>query len=102
MPIDWPKPFGLVTIESMAFGTPVLAFNRGSVSEIVEERVTGFVVEGEAGAIGAIRRLGTISRNTVCMRFEARFTARRMAADYLSVYRELSRRTATQLRLVGD
>ena len=102
MPIDWPEPFGLVMIEAMACGTPVVAFNRGSVPEIVEEGVTGFIVEDEAGAIGAVRRLGALSRQQVRARFEARFTARRMATDYLSVYRALARGKGAQLRLVGD
>src|SRR5437762_6818097 len=79
VPIDWPEPFGLVMIEAMACGTPVIAFNRGSVPEIVEDGVTGFVVEDEAGAIGAVDRLAHISREGVRRRFEERFTARRMA-----------------------
>ena len=58
VPIDWPEPFGLVMIEAMACGTPVIAFNRGSVPEIIEDGVTGFIVEDEAGAIGAVDRLG--------------------------------------------
>ena len=62
VPIDWPEPFGLVMIEAMACGTPVIAFNRGSVPEIVDEGVTGFVVEDVNGAIGAVDRLGHLSR----------------------------------------
>jgi glycosyltransferase involved in cell wall biosynthesis len=102
MPIDWPEPFGLVMIESMACGTPVIAFNRGSVPEIVEEGVTGFVVEDAVGAIGAVARLDTLSRAGIRARFEERFTARRMAADYLDVYRALSAEQGGHLRLVGD
>ena len=101
-PIDWPEPFGLVMIEAMACGTPVIAFNRGSVPEIIDEGVTGFVVEDEAGAIGAVDRLSHLSRAGVRKRFEERFTARRMALDYLSVYRGLMERSAPRLRLVTD
>src|SRR5215212_9423936 len=101
-PIDWPEPFGLVMIESMACGTPVIAFNRGSVPEIIEDGITGFVVEDEAGAIGAVDRLSHLSRSGVRRRFEERFTARRMALDYLAVYRELMEERAPHLRLVSD
>ena len=87
VPIDWPEPFGLVMIEAMACGTPVIAYNRGSVPEIIEEGLTGFIVEDEAGAIGAVDRLSHLSRTKIRQRFEERFTARRMALDYLSVYR---------------
>ncbi|SFG55293.1 Glycosyltransferase involved in cell wall bisynthesis [Methylobacterium gossipiicola] len=88
-PIDWPEPFGLVMIEAMACGTPVIAWNRGSVPEIVEDGVTGFIVSSEAEALAAIGRLHTLDRATVRRRFEARFTAERMAADYLAIYRRL-------------
>jgi glycosyltransferase involved in cell wall biosynthesis len=88
-PIDWPEPFGLVMIEAMACGAPVVAFNRGSVSEIIEDGVTGFVVEDETSAAGAVRDVGLLSRNVIRRRFEERFTARRMAEDYLHLYRKL-------------
>jgi glycosyltransferase involved in cell wall biosynthesis len=101
-PIDWPEPFGLVMIEAMACGTPVIAFNRGSVPEIVDDGVTGFVVEDEAGAIGAVDRLAHLSREGVRRRFEERFTARRMALDYLAVYRGLIEGHAPHLRLVSE
>ncbi len=102
VPIDWPEPFGLVMIEAMACGTPVIAFNRGSVPEIVEDGITGFIVEDVNGAIGAVDRLAHLSRDKIRQRFEARFTARRMAQDYLSVYRSLTERVAPHLRLVAD
>jgi glycosyltransferase involved in cell wall biosynthesis len=102
MPIDWPEPFGLVMIEAMACGTPVIAFNRGSVPEIVEDGVTGFVVEDEIGAIGTVDRLSQLSREGIRKRFEERFTARRMAQDYLAAYRELMDGTVARLRLVVD
>jgi glycosyltransferase involved in cell wall biosynthesis len=102
LPIDWPEPFGLVMIEAMACGTPVIAFNRGSVSEIVEDGVTGFVVEDEAGAIGAVDRLAHLSRAGIRRRFEERFTARRMATDYLAVYRALMGQATPKLRVVAE
>jgi glycosyltransferase involved in cell wall biosynthesis len=102
VPIDWPEPFGLVMIEAMACGTPVIAYNRGSVPEVIDEGVTGFVVEDEAGAMGAVDRLVHLSRTAIRRRFEERFTARRMALDYLSVYRSLKEGTAPHLRLVAD
>jgi len=102
VPIDWPEPFGLVMIEAMACGTPVIAFNRGSVPEVVEEGVSGFIVEDETGAIGAVDRLRHLSRQRIRRRFEERFTARRMAQDYLSVYRSLTDSAAPHLRLVAD
>jgi glycosyltransferase involved in cell wall biosynthesis len=88
-PLDWPEPFGLVMIEAMACGTPVIAFNRGAVPEVVEEGVTGFVVENDEGAIRAVANIGELSRAAIRKRFEERFTARRMATDYLDAYREL-------------
>ncbi|KQT69095.1 glycosyl transferase family 1 [Aureimonas sp. Leaf460] len=88
-PVDWPEPFGLVMIEAMASGTPVIAWDRGSVSEVVENGVTGFVVRSEAEAVEAIGRLGSIDRAGVRRRFEERFTSERMARDYLALYRRL-------------
>src|SRR5690349_21174777 len=102
VPIDWPEPFGLVMIEAMACGCPVIAYNRGSVPEIIEEGVTGFIVEDEEGAIGAVDRLSHLSRQKVRERFEQRFTARRMALDYLAAYRGLTDRVAPRLRLVSS
>ena len=102
VPIDWPEPFGLVMIEAMACGTPVIAFNRGSVPEVVDDGVTGLIVEDQPGALGAVDRLGHLSREKIRKRFEERFTARRMAQDYLSVYRGLMDSVAPHLRLVTD
>jgi glycosyltransferase involved in cell wall biosynthesis len=101
VPIDWPEPFGLVMIEAMACGTPVIAFNRGSVPEIIEDGLTGYIVEDINGAIGAVDRLGHLSREKIRRRFEERFTARRMAQDYLNVYRSLTDSAAPHLRLVA-
>ena len=100
MPIDWPEPFGLVMIEAMACGTPVIAFNRGSVPEIVEDGLTGFIVEDIEGAVAAVARLPTLSRAAVRRRFEQRFTARRMAEDYVSVYRSLAGEARSVLRAI--
>jgi len=102
VPIDWPEPFGLVMIEAMACGTPVIAFNRGSVPEVIDDGLTGFIAEDINGAIGAVDRLGQLSREKIRKRFEERFTARRMAQDYLSVYRSLMDSVAPHLRLVAD
>jgi glycosyltransferase involved in cell wall biosynthesis len=102
VPIDWPEPFGLVMIEAMACGTPVIAYNRGSAPEVIDEGISGFIVEDEAGAIGAVDRLGHLSREKIRKQFEKRFTARRMAQDYLAVYRSLASSLAPQLRLVAD
>ncbi len=102
VPIDWPEPFGLVMIEAMACGTPVIAFNRGSVPEVIDEGVTGFIVEDINGAIGAVDRLSHLSRENIRRHFEQRFTARRMAQDYLGVYRSLAEKFAPHLRLVTD
>ncbi|HEY2529218.1 MAG TPA: glycosyltransferase family 4 protein [Xanthobacteraceae bacterium] len=102
VPINWPEPFGLVMIEAMACGTPVIAFNHGSVPEVVDDGLTGFVVEDVNGAIGAVDRLGQLSRQKIRQRFEERFTARRMAQDYLNVYRSLMADRGPQLRLVAD
>ena len=100
MPIDWPEPFGLVMIEAMACGTPVIAFNRGSVPEIIEPGLTGFIVEDEVGAIDAVSKLGTLSRTKVRQRFDQRFTAKRMAEDYLAIYRSLAGEARSVLRAV--
>ncbi len=89
MPIDWPEPFGLVMIEAMACGTPVIAFNCGSVPEIIDNGTTGLIVANEEEAVSAVSRLTRLSRSKVRNRFEQRFTARRMAEDYVGVYRNL-------------
>jgi glycosyltransferase involved in cell wall biosynthesis len=93
-PIDWPEPFGLVMIEAMACGTPVIAYRHGSVPEVIDEGVTGFVVDSEEEAVRAVRRLGEIDRRQVRACFERRFAARRMASEYVALYEELVRRRA--------
>jgi glycosyltransferase involved in cell wall biosynthesis len=89
LPIDWPEPFGIVMIEAMACGCPVIAYNRGAVPEIIEDGVTGFIVEDEIGAVQAVRKLGRLSRTAIRREFERRFSSRRMAEDYLELYRSL-------------
>jgi glycosyltransferase involved in cell wall biosynthesis len=89
LPIDWPEPFGLVMIEAMACGTPVIAFNQGSVPEVLENGVTGFIVNSVEEAVAAAARVDVLDRALIRRRFEARFTAERMARDYLAVYQGL-------------
>ena len=98
-PIDWPEPFGLVMIEAMACGTPVIAYRRGSVPEIIEENVSGFIVDTIDEAVMAVRRVASLDRATVRDRFERRFTVERMAGDYVDIYRRLPsmRRRPAQL-----
>ncbi len=88
-PIDWPEPFGLVIIESMACGTPVIAFNEGSVPEIIDNGVTGFLCENVDEAVAAVKRLPELSRQACREKFEERFSSTRMARDYLKIYQSL-------------
>jgi glycosyltransferase involved in cell wall biosynthesis len=91
-PVDWPEPFGIVMIEAMSCGTPVLAFRRGSVPEIVEDGVTGQIVDTEEEAVRMLPQVLSLDRHAVRRRFEQRFSATRMAKDYIQVYRSLMRR----------
>ncbi|MFW6076100.1 MAG: glycosyltransferase family 4 protein [Chloroflexota bacterium] len=86
-PIDWPEPFGLVMIEAMACGTPVVAFRRGSVPEVIDHGVTGFIVDSVEAAVKATTRIDGLSRWRCRQVFERRFSAERMANDYLDIYR---------------
>ncbi|MYZ49329.1 glycosyltransferase family 4 protein [Propylenella binzhouense] len=88
-PIDWPEPFGLVMIEAMSTGTPVVAWPCGSVPEVIEEGVSGFLVRSVPEAVAAVERAAALPRALVRERFEARFTASRMAADYVEAYESL-------------
>jgi glycosyltransferase involved in cell wall biosynthesis len=88
-PIDWEEPFGLVLIEAMACGTPVIAFRRGSVPEIMADGVTGYVVEDVDAAVAAVGRLEGFDRGRCRQEFERRFTDERMADDYLHLYSSL-------------
>src|SRR3954452_19287364 len=100
LPIDWPEPFGLVMIEAMACGTPTIAYPAGSVPEVIDHGVTGFIVHNEAEAVAALSRLHKLSPTAFRRRFEQRFTARRMAEDYLALYRRLAVKARPALRLV--
>ena len=102
VPIDWPEPFGLVMIEAMACGTPVIAYNRGSVPEIIDEGLTGFIVEDEISAVAAVNRLSQLDRAAIRKQFETRFTARRMALDYLAAYRSLTEAAEPRIKLVSS
>ena len=93
-PIDWPEPFGLVMIEAMACGTPVIAYDRGSVPEVMENGVTGFVVKELDDAAEAVRRVRNLSRARCREVFEKRFTASRMANDYIELYERILQRDA--------
>jgi hypothetical protein len=97
-PVDWPEPFGLVMIEAMACGTPVIALNRGSVSEVVEEGISGFVVDSFDQAIAAVGRVATLDRAKVRAAFEQRFTADRMARDYLEIYQAITSPRAMSMK----
>jgi len=88
-PIDWPEPFGLVMVEAMACGTPVIAFGGGSVPEIIDEGQTGFIVDDLDDAVAAVHRVGEVDRRRCREVFEERFTATRMACDYLELYSTL-------------
>jgi glycosyltransferase involved in cell wall biosynthesis len=89
-PSDWPEPVGLVMIEAMACGTPVIAWRCGSVPEVVEHGRTGFLVDSIAAAAGAVARLDELDRQFIRARFERRFSAERMATDYFTVYSSLA------------
>ena len=102
VPIDWPEPFGLVMIEAMACGTPVIAYNRGSVPEIIEDGKTGFIVEDEISAVADVGRLADLDRGAIRKTFETRFTARRMALDYLRTYQGLIDAVKPRMKLVSS
>jgi glycosyltransferase involved in cell wall biosynthesis len=88
-PIDWPEPFGLVMIEAMACGTPVVAFRSASVPEVIDDGLTGFIAANIDQAVAAVKRLDTLDRAAIRTTFEARFSVERMARDYLAIYRAL-------------
>jgi glycosyltransferase involved in cell wall biosynthesis len=97
-PIDWPEPFGLVMIEAMACGTPVLAFRHGSVSEIIDQGVTGAIVDTVNEAVMMLPRVIALDRRAVRQRFEQRFSSVLMANDYVAVYRSLLKRSSLSER----
>lgn len=101
-PIDWEEPFGLVMIEAMASGTPVVAFRRGAVPEVLEHGVSGFIVDDVDEAVQAVRDVGAIDRARCRKTFEKRFSAERMARDYLAVYRHLLDNRASAANIVDS
>jgi len=98
-PIAWREPFGLVMIEAMACGTPVIAFNNGSVPEVLTDGVTGFIVENEGEAVLAVAKIATLDRRRIREEFDRRFTAHHMAANYLDLYERLARAQRTGTRI---
>ena len=101
-PIDWPEPFGLVMIEAMATGTPVIGFERGSVAEIIEDGLTGFIVDSVASAAAAVPPAMALDRAAIRRRFDQRFTAERMARDYITLYERLLLRKPATLKFGDD
>ncbi len=95
-PIDWPEPFGLVMIEAMACGTPVIAVPSGSVTEVIEDGLTGAYVNSLEEAVEAVQHLDRFDRAAVRARFEERFTARRMAEDHVSLFEQITRHDAIE------
>jgi glycosyltransferase involved in cell wall biosynthesis len=98
-PINWPEPFGMVMVEAMACGTPVIAYRRGSVPEVLDDGVTGVVCDGVDQAVAAVGRIHELSRAACRRVFEQRFTAARMASDYTAIYRRILQRR--ELRATG-
>lgn len=98
-PIDWPEPFGMVVIEALACGTPVVAWNHGSVPELITPGVTGFIVQDMEEAIAAARRSATLDRHACRQSFLDRFTAGRMARDYVALYERLAESATGEWRM---
>ena len=101
-PIDWPEPFGLVMIEAMACGAPVIAYDCGSVPEVVEDGVTGFIVRDDAAAVASVGRLGSLDRLVIRQRFEQRFSATAMARRYLDLYDRVSFPQAASVEIAAE
>src|SRR5262245_6345294 len=101
-PIDWPEPFGLVMIESMACGTPVIAWSNGSVPEIMEDGVTGFIVEEVEEAARAVERVESFDRMLCREAFERRFTVARMAEDYINIYEQILEKCSLEFRVIEN
>ncbi len=99
-PVNWPEPFGLVMIEAMACGTPVVAYDCGSVPEVIEDGLTGFIVEGHDAAVQAARRAVELDRRAIRAQFELRFSAIAMARRYLDLYEEAVVPTESNLPLL--
>jgi glycosyltransferase involved in cell wall biosynthesis len=100
-PIDWPEPFGLVMIEALACGVPIIAFRGGSVPEVIDDGVTGFIVESLEDAIAATRKVHHLDRYRCRQVFERRFNATRMARDHVALYTQLLERRSSGRALTG-
>jgi len=100
-PIDWPEPFGLVMIEAMACGTPVIAWNCGSVPEVLDHGVTGLIVEDMDHAVQAVQAVARYDRGRVRTRFEQRFSASAMARRYVELYWRVLEQGGTRIRLTA-
>jgi glycosyltransferase involved in cell wall biosynthesis len=98
-PVDWPEPFGLVMIEAMACGTPVIAYSHGSVPEVIDQGITGFMVRSIEEAVAALGEARNLDRGAIRHRFEQRFSAPRMARDYAVLYRKLARSADARPRI---
>lgn len=101
-PIDWPEPFGLTMIEAMACGTPTIAFNCGSVPEVMQEGLTGFIVDNMEQAVAAVEKIDTVERTACRNVFEKRFTATRMAEQYLELFQSMIEPAVTSRSLLAD
>jgi len=101
-PIDWPEPFGLVMVEAMANGTPVIAYRRGAVPEIIDEAVTGVVVDSVGGAVAAVPKALALDRRGIRRRFEERFSVERMARDYVDLYADVLNRSSVNAVVLDD
>lgn len=101
-PIDWPEPFGLVMIESLCCGTPVIAYRNGSVPEIIEDGVNGFIVSDQEQAVWAAQDIDSLDRARCRASFENRFTARHMASSYVDVYRHVIENRTSSGRMAGN
>ena len=101
-PIDWPEPFGLVMIEAMACGTPVIAYDCGSVPEVIEDGLTGFIVRTDSEAIDAVGRLSELDRRSIRRRFEERFSATAMARRYIDLYQRLAAPSEARVGLAAE
>jgi glycosyltransferase involved in cell wall biosynthesis len=101
-PIDWEEPFGLVMIEAMAYGTPVIAFGRGSVPEVIDDGVSGFIVHTVDEAVQALARLDSLDRTLVRAQFQTRFTVERMARDYVGIYERIAASSHARGFVVAD
>ncbi len=101
-PIDWPEPFGLVMIEALACGTPVIAYRMGSVPEVIDDGTTGYIVSSLDEAVKAVHRTGSLDRKVCRQVFEERFSARRMCLDYVEVYKRLGDQQPTEPDLKTD